>query len=109
MNITDTLSANNVFVNVRNKGNYPNSNLWLFVKIKSPDGNCISDTIEYMLANLAGKWQGSGIGDIYDNKFPFKSNVRFPVSGEYKIEIQHGMRKSILKGISDIGVSVEKR
>jgi gliding motility-associated lipoprotein GldH len=109
VDITDTISANNLMVNVRNMGNYPNSNIWLFVKIYSPDGKCIGDTIEYTLADLSGKWKGSGIGDIFDNQFPFKSNVNFPVSGEYRVEVQHGMRKTILPGISDIGIRIEKR
>ena len=30
------------------------------------------------------------------------------MSGDYKISIQHGMREEYLKGISDLGIRIEK-
>ncbi len=107
-NLTDTLSSYNLYLDIRNKGNYPNSNLWLFVNIKSPDGKLLTDTIEYTLADHAGKWTGSGIGDLFDNQFAYKQNVYFPVSGDYKFLIRHGMRATHLTGIQDVGIRIEK-
>ncbi len=98
----------NLYINIRNNGNYPNSNIWLFVEIQSPDGEILSDTIEYTLADNRGRWLGSGIGDLFDNQFLYKRNVYFPLEGEYKFVIQHGMRTSNLRGIQDIGFRIEK-
>ncbi len=107
-NITDTIQGHNLYINLRNKGNYPNSNIWLFLSIDSPDGTSLSDTIEFTLADNTGKWRGSGLGDLFDNQFIYRSNVFFPHSGRYIFNIQHGMRAELLKGIHDIGIRVEK-
>jgi gliding motility-associated lipoprotein GldH len=106
--IKDPSTPANFFVNVRNADGYPYSNLFLFVKTKFPNGKQSNDTLECMLADNNGKWIGKGIGDIYDNRIPFKRNVRFPVAGNYIFEIQQGMRVSSVPLIMDIGLRIEK-
>ena len=59
--IADTVQANNLYINIRNKGNYPNSNLWLFLSVDSPEGTTLTDTVEFILADNNGKWKGSGL------------------------------------------------
>jgi gliding motility-associated lipoprotein GldH len=99
----------NLYINIRNQGNYPNSNIWLFLDIESPDGQMVTDTVEYILAEKTGKWRGSGIGDLFDNQFLYRQNVRFEKSGEYQFFIRQGMRAEQLKGIHDIGLRIEKQ
>lgn len=99
----------NLFVDVRNRGDYENSNLWLFVDITAPDYTCIHDTIEYQLALPNGKWTGKGTSGIYTNQFLFRENVFFPIEGKYTISIRHAMRNEPLKGISDIGFGIKRR
>ncbi|MCE3277827.1 MAG: gliding motility lipoprotein GldH [Bacteroidetes bacterium] len=106
--IKDPSTPANFFVNVRNADGYPYSNLFLFVKTKFPNGKQSNDTLECMLADDNGKWIGKGIGDIYDNRIPFKRNVRFPIAGNYIFEIQQGMRVSNVPLIMDIGLRIEK-
>ncbi|WP_299578356.1 gliding motility lipoprotein GldH [uncultured Sunxiuqinia sp.] len=102
-------SSHNVYINIRNKGNYPNSNIWLFLEIVSPQGKVLTDTVEYILAEKSGKWRGSGIGDLFDNQFLYRKNVHFDEPGEYRFAIRQGMRAQQLKGIHDIGLRVEKQ
>jgi gliding motility-associated lipoprotein GldH len=99
----------NLSINVRNRGDYPYSNLWLFVDITAPDHTKISDTIEYQLALPNGKWIGKGTGGIYSTQFPFRENVTFPTPGNYTISVRHAMRTNPLTGISDIGLAVKKQ
>ncbi len=106
--LKDTVHPFNVYVNIRNRGNYPNSNIWLFVSIKSPDGRLLKDTVEFILADSSGKWKGSGIGDLFDNQFVYKKDVYFPVPGEYLFSVRQGMREKELQGIRDIGIRLEK-
>ncbi len=106
--ITDTFKCNNLYVNIRNKGTYPYSNLWLFLTVGSPDGTQRTDTVEFTLAEPSGRWKGSGIGGLHDNQFPYKSSVFFPRKGDYTFSIKQGMRDKVLQGIRDIGVRVEK-
>ncbi|MFV0290288.1 MAG: gliding motility lipoprotein GldH [Mangrovibacterium sp.] len=94
-------------VNIRNKNDYAFSNLWLFVNIESPSGEQLIDTVEFTLASPSGKWLGTGLGDLFDNKFSYKQNIAFPDSGLYRIHIQQGMRNYQLQGIDAVGISVE--
>ncbi|HBL74358.1 MAG: hypothetical protein A2W90_19750 [Bacteroidetes bacterium GWF2_42_66] len=107
--IQDTVQAHNLYINLRNKGNYPYSNIWLFLSVDSPDGTSLPDTVEFTLADNAGKWLGSGLGDLFDNQFIYRSNVYFPQRGTYQFNMQHGMRNEMLEGIRDVGIRVEKR
>ena len=109
INVTDTLQTQNLYLNVRNDIKYKYSNLWLFVKIEQPGKIAVADTFEVVLADPTGKWMGEGFGGIKTRQVIYKGGVYFPVSGEYKINIQHGMRENVLQGITDIGFRVEKK
>ena len=108
VDITDPSTPGNFYINVRHADGYPYSNLFLFIKTTFPSGKFSNDTLECVLADEKGKWLGTGLGDIYDNQIPFKRNVRFPLSGKYTFEIQHGMRSDIIPLIMDIGLRIEK-
>jgi len=106
--IKDTINPHNVYINIRNSSKYENMNLFLFVHTISPSGAELVDTFECMLADERGKWLGSGWGDIYDNRFVYKKQVRFPVQGEYLFRITQAMRTEELKNISDVGLRIDK-
>ena len=112
---TDTVSRNKLFVNLRNNKDYEYSNLFLIVGIDFPNKTSIVDTLEYEMADAQGNFLGSGLTDLKENKLEYKTNVIFPITGEYNITVQHAMRKSgeiegltFLNGITDVGVSIEK-
>ncbi|HHC79892.1 MAG TPA: gliding motility lipoprotein GldH [Flavobacteriia bacterium] len=114
-NPVDTLSKNNVYINIRNNNDYPYSNLFLIVDIHFPDNNTVVDTLEYEMTDAQGKFLGSGFTDIKENKLEYKTNVAFPTKGTYTFSIQHAMRKSgevngitLLDGITDVGLQIEK-
>jgi len=106
--ITDTTALYNVYVNVRNRGEYPYQNLWLFLNKTTPDKIQSKDSIECYLADQRGKWLGSGLGSILEMPVLYQQNVRFKTKGTYHYKIVHGMRDSVLTGINDIGMRVEK-
>ena len=105
--IKDTAATYNIFVNVRNTGEYPYQNLWLFLSKTNPAKIQTKDSIECYLADQRGKWLGSGIGSIMEMPIIYQQNVRFKTIGTYHYKIVHGMRDSILRGINDIGMRVE--
>jgi gliding motility-associated lipoprotein GldH len=106
--ITDTVSPHNIYVNVRNGGQYSYSNLYMFIRTVSPSGQWIRDTVEFTLADEKGKWFGNGLGDIFFLQLPYKENVRFPYPGLYSFELEQAMRSEELKQIFDIGIRIEK-
>jgi len=107
--ITDILARYNFYFNLRNSSNYPYSNIYLFLKTVFPDGRIARDTIECQLADYDGKWLGSGISDVKFNRFLFQKGVRFPKKGQYIFEVEQAMRVKDLKGISDIGIRIERQ
>lgn len=107
-NSKDTINGYDIFVNVRNNNEYRYKNLFLFITTFSPNGYTKGDTLEITLADDKGKWLGHGIGGVNSIAKAYKKNIRFPVSGTYKIEVLQGMRNDILEGIMDVSVSVEK-
>ncbi len=108
VDISDTVQTYNVYINVRNAGYYRFSNLFLFINTHLPLGQLQRDTLECILATPDGKWTGDGLGDIWDNRIPFKMNVRFPEPGEYKFEFIQAMRVDPLEGIMDAGIRIER-
>ncbi len=106
VNITDVDSFNDLFINIRNKSDYANSNLWLFVDVTSPAGKTMRDTLNCFLADEHGKWLGSGWGDLFLVNYPYKRNVKFSEPGEYKFNIIQGMRYDELEGIHNIGITI---
>jgi gliding motility-associated lipoprotein GldH len=108
VDIQDTLTSHNVYVNLRNGSSYPYSNLFLFVTTHAPKGGMIKDTIELTLADAKGKWLGKGLGDIWDNQILYKRNVRFPFKGTYTFELEQAMRNAKLPSVMDAGIRIEK-
>ena len=106
-NITDTLKAYNLYINVRHTGSYPYQNLWLFLDTKDAKGKISRDTIECFLADQFGKWLGSGAGSLKEMPVFYKKQIHFPDSGTYQLKIGQGMRDSILIGVNDVGLKVE--
>ena len=107
--IRDTLTRYDFSINMRNSGDYQYSNIYLFLKTVFPDGKFSRDTIECQLADYDGKWLGSGISSVKFNRFLFRKGVRFPQTGRYVFEVEQAMRVRDLKGISDIGIRIEKK
>ncbi len=106
--ITDTVSGNNVFINLRHAGYYPYSNLFVFINTTFPNGKTTRDTAECILADDKGRWFGEGLGDLWDARILFKRNVRFSQSGTYIFEYEQAMRVDKLPGIMDMGLRIEK-
>jgi len=109
-NIPDPKKVYDLSFTVRNEGQYGYSNLWIFVGITPPSGKVLTDTLELTLAKPSGEWLGSGLGDLYDRKYPYKKTVFFPEIGKYTISVRQGMRTQtgVLKGIHDFGIALDK-
>ncbi len=112
---TDTIGKNNININIRNNKEYEFSNLFLIVGIKFPNNYQIVDTLEYEMTTPEGRFLGTGFADIKENKLEYKTNVVFPIKGEYNITVQQAMRKTkdieglvYLNGITDVGIQIEK-
>ncbi|HCC53145.1 MAG TPA: gliding motility lipoprotein GldH [Porphyromonadaceae bacterium] len=105
--IKDHTPPYHIKIQIRNNDMYPYQNLWLLCKEEQPDGMVLKDTLECMLADDFGKWIGNGI-TLYQSEFSLRTDYHFPDTGTYTLNIRHGMRDDVLKGIEDIGLFIEK-
>jgi gliding motility-associated lipoprotein GldH len=110
----DSVESYNLFINVRNNNNFAYSNLYLIAQIQFPQGKVITDTLEYQMAVPGGEWLGTGFGDVKESKLWYKEQVKFDEPGQYKVSVQHAMRKSgseqgikDLEGITEVGLRIE--
>ena len=109
VDINDTISPYEFGIGLRHLENYRYSNLFIFLHTTMPNGNHTHDTIECTLATPEGKWMGRSSGSMRDIVVPLNENLLFPLSGTYHFEIEQAMREPVLKGISDIGLYIEKQ
>jgi len=101
--ITDTQSDYRMLIYVRQTERYPYQNMWLFVNNEGK-----GDTIEFYLADERGRWLGDTKHGFIEMPVLFEENKHFADTGTYHMTIQHGMRDSVLRGVTDIGVEIIK-
>jgi gliding motility-associated lipoprotein GldH len=114
--IKDTIKQRDLFINIRNNNNYAFSNLFLITELNFPNGKKIVDTLEYEMTDVSGRFLGSGLTEIKENKLFYKEKVVFPNSGDYTVSISQAMRKNgetdgvkSLEGITEVGFRIEKK
>lgn len=109
VDINDTVNGYVFGIGLRHMENYRYSNLFIFLHTRMPNGNLTLDTIECTLATPEGRWIGKSSGSMRDLLVPLNENLLFPLKGTYHFEIEQAMREPTLKGISDIGLYIEKQ
>ena len=109
VNIDDTINGYVFGLELRHLENYRYSNLFVFLHTTMPNGNHTRDTIECTLATPEGRWIGKSSGSMRDLRIPLNPGLQFPLKGNYHFEIEQAMREPVLKGISDIGIFIEKQ
>lgn len=107
LHVTDSIGRYDLEVTSRNNNSYPFSNLWLFIDIRTPKDSLLRDTVDLKLADIYGKWLGTGVS-TYAVTEAFRTRYCFPDTGHYHVTIRQGMRENPLIGISDVGLTVSK-
>ncbi len=107
--VNDSIGIYAFGMSLRHMENYRYSNLYVFLHTTFPNGNLTHDTIQLMLATPEGRWVGKSSGSLRDLRITLNPHMRFPMKGTYHFEIEQAMRETELKGISDIGLFIEKQ
>jgi gliding motility-associated lipoprotein GldH len=107
----DTVSVDgdyDVSVGVRATNFYPFQSLWLLVRQQMADPDTvIVDTVVCTLSDKQGNEQGKGLS-LYQHLFHV-DDVHLTRGQSATITVSHIMRRSILPGISDVGVLVKRK
>lgn len=107
--ISDTTTAYNIYVNIRNDNDYPFSNLYFTFRLSDATGVIQEKLLSAELFDRkSGKPLGSsGIGYLFDHRIPVLQNYRFTGPGTYTIRFEHFMRTDTLCGIRAMGLRIE--
>ena len=106
--IADTSITYRILLHVRNHVDYQYANLFLFLQTRMPNGNITRDTIECQLADPSGQWYGKGTGLYRQQLIPLHNHLKFPLPGTYVFYLEQGMRDTLLFGITDAGLRIER-
>lgn len=109
VNISDTVSAYNIYIVMRHTDAYNYNNIWLNTGLQAPGDSMKFQKINLTLGNDASGWEGSGMNDIWEvRKLISGVPKRFIRSGLYNFSIQHIMRDDPLREVMSIGIRLEK-
>lgn len=106
--ISDTLSAYNIYIVLRHTDAYHYNNIWLNVGIQPPADSMRFQKVDLSLGSDAGGWEGTGMNDIWEVRKPLALNKRFIKMGTYQFSIYHIMREEPLQWVMSAGLRVEK-
>ena len=101
--IADETADYRMIVYVRHKENYPYQNMWLFL-----DNGERRDTIEFYLADDRGRWLGDQHHGFVEMPVLIEENYHFSDTGTYHLDVQHAMRDTLLRGVTDVGLEIMK-
>ena len=101
--IADTAADYRMIIYVRHTERYPYQNMWLFV-----NDNHRTDTIEFYLADDRGQWLGDKHHGFIEMPVLFEETKHFTDTGTYHLSVCHGMRDSVLRGVTDVGLEIMK-
>ena len=97
--------AGTMSIAIRHNEKFLYRNLWLELSYKDSIGNSHVDSVNIELADTYGRWNGSGIGEVYQCAVQVSHSVIVPDSTV--VCIRHIMRLDTIKGIEQIGVTIE--
>lgn len=109
--VLDSLSINpthkyNISLEITYNLNYPYKNLYLYIEHTLQDSISKCDTVECVLIDDFGRWQGGGNGATRQLSVLYKTNLMLDATLHNKIDIYHAMQDSELKGIERVGLRV---
>ncbi|HYW95062.1 MAG TPA: gliding motility lipoprotein GldH [Bacteroidales bacterium] len=107
VDMTDTITAYNIYIDIRHTRAYPKSNLYVFLNILSPAGAEVRDTVGIDIADERGRWMGSGFGNVKLIRRLYRRDVRFAVPGTYTFTLEQAMRLKEVP-VTDVGIRIEK-
>ena len=99
----DSLVRRPLRFGLTHSNDYPYSNLWLEVTYHGEESS-YRDTLNVSLADVYGRWLGSGFGANYQHEVVL--NPRADIDLTRPVTVRHIMRVDTLRGLDRIGVSV---
>src|SRR5258708_30907576 len=107
--IKDPGKRYNLYYNIRNSVDYPFARLFVQFSLKDSVGSELRKKLvsAFLFDQITGRPQGnSGLGDVYDHRFPLLRHFEFNIPGKYRLALEQFLRKERLAGVPAVGLSV---
>ncbi len=108
--IKDHTKNYNLYYTIRNSLDFPFSRIFVNYSLEDSTHTQLRKELlsAYVFDQKTGKPFGdSGIGDLFDHRFPIITNYHFDKPGKYAITLEQFNRLDTLKGVLAVGVRVE--
>ncbi len=102
----------NIYYNVRNSLDFPYARIFVKWHLYDSTGREISKKLIFndLFDEKTGRPLGdSGLGDLYDHRFPILENYSFAHPGKYSVKLDQFNRQDTLHGVIAVGVRVERK
>lgn len=99
--LDDSIANGTLLIALRHSNNYVYRNIWLEI-IRDNNGMVECDTLNVELADVYGRWYGSGFGARYQITDTIDGSV--VISDGLPIRLRHIMRTDTLTGIEQVGL-----
>ena len=109
--IKDYTQAYNIYYTVRNSLEFPFSRIFISYQLHDSTGTELNKNLvsQYLFDQKTGEPFGSsGIGDLYDHRFPLLMNYTFTKPGRYTFIMEQFNRRDTLDGVLAVGIRIEK-
>ena len=98
----DSIAEGDLLLAIRHTNNYLYQNLWLEVRFTDANRLHYTDTLNIILADVYGRWNGKGIGISFQKQVLLKRNLRHAKGSPVKV--RHIMRTDTLREIELVGI-----
>ena len=107
VDFSDIESAYTFTISLRTSTEYKYSNLWVFLKTVTPDGETVREPYQIKITNEDGSWIGNKTGTIVETPLVF-SNRKLPTKGKYTFILEQGITSKEIDEVQDITLRIEK-
>ncbi len=106
--VADTSQVYNLYLDVRFADTFPAQNLYVKLHTQFPNGKRPSKVVSLDLFDAQGESAGKCSGSTCSAHILLQEKAYFGTIGEYGLTVQQFMRRDSLRGISSLGLSIEK-
>lgn len=106
--IEDTTALYNLYLNLSAADSFASENIYLKLWTSFPDGKRLEYVKSFGVFDNEGKIIGDQSGETSTQNILLQENAFFNQSGNYQIVVEQFMRSDSIRGISSVGLTVEK-
>ena len=105
--VADSICHGTMVLTIRHGNAYPYRNLWLEFSHIGADSLMRHDTLNVELADIYGRWHGSGLGTSF--QYSDTISTDFVLYRDAGLKVRHIMRTDTLPSVEQIGLSFTSR